>query len=66
MKKNTVSFQGEAGAFSQIAVQQIAGPEAIPVPLPELFVIPQATTKNAAMKRERNTPRIRTFRGFMC
>jgi prephenate dehydratase len=33
MKKNTVSFQGEAGAFSQIAAQQLAGDDATPVPL---------------------------------
>jgi prephenate dehydratase len=33
MKKVTVSFQGEAGAFSQIAAQQLAGPDAVPVPL---------------------------------
>ena len=31
---NTVAFQGELGAFSQIAVRQLAGTEAIPVPLP--------------------------------
>jgi len=30
----TVSFQGEAGAFSQIAARELAGPDAMPVPLP--------------------------------
>jgi prephenate dehydratase len=34
MKKVTASFQGEAGAFSQVAAQQLAGPYAVPVPLP--------------------------------
>ena len=34
MKKATVSFQGEAGAFSQVAALQLAGPDALPVPLP--------------------------------
>jgi prephenate dehydratase len=34
MKKASVSFQGEAGAFSQVAAQQLAGPDAVPVPLP--------------------------------
>ncbi len=33
MKKISVSFQGEAGAFSQVAAQQLAGPDATPVPL---------------------------------
>jgi prephenate dehydratase len=34
MKKITVSFQGEAGAFSQIAAERLAGPDAVPAPLP--------------------------------
>jgi prephenate dehydratase len=34
MKKITVSFQGEPGAFSQVAAHQLAGPDAAPVPLP--------------------------------
>jgi prephenate dehydratase len=34
MKTVTVSFQGEAGAFSQVAAQQLAGADAVPVPLP--------------------------------
>ena len=32
--KRTVSFQGELGAFSQVAARQLAGEECIPVPLP--------------------------------
>jgi prephenate dehydratase len=32
--KRTVSFQGEPGAFSQIAARQLAGENFIPVPLP--------------------------------
>ena len=34
MKKVSVSFQGEPGAFSQIAVLRLAGADAAPVPLP--------------------------------
>src|SRR5215472_7592141 len=34
MKRSTVSFQGEAGAFSQIAARELAGPDATPVPVP--------------------------------
>ena len=34
MKRSTVSFQGEAGAFSQIAARELAGTDATPVPLP--------------------------------
>jgi len=34
MKRSTVSFQGEAGAFSQIAARELAGADATPVPLP--------------------------------
>jgi prephenate dehydratase len=32
--KRTVSFQGELGAFSQIAARHLAGEDAVPVPLP--------------------------------
>jgi len=32
--KHRVSFQGELGAFSQVAVRQLAGEDFIPVPLP--------------------------------
>lgn len=32
--KRRVSFQGEAGAFSQVAASQLAGEDSIPVPLP--------------------------------
>jgi prephenate dehydratase len=32
--KRTVSFQGEPGAFSQVAARQLAGENFIPVPLP--------------------------------
>src|SRR5882757_7966569 len=32
--KRKVSFQGELGAFSQVAAQQLSGPDSIPVPLP--------------------------------
>jgi prephenate dehydratase len=32
--KRTVAFQGELGAFSQVAARQLAGDEAVPVPLP--------------------------------
>ncbi len=32
--KTRVSFQGELGAFSQVAASQLAGPDMIPVPLP--------------------------------
>ncbi len=32
--KRTVSFQGELGAFSQVAARQLAGEECVPVPLP--------------------------------
>ncbi|HZL55851.1 MAG TPA: prephenate dehydratase [Bryobacteraceae bacterium] len=34
MKSRTVSFQGEPGAFSQIAAAELAGSDAVPVPLP--------------------------------
>jgi prephenate dehydratase len=34
IKAHRVSFQGELGAFSQIAARQLGGNEAIPVPLP--------------------------------
>ena len=34
MKRPTVSFQGEAGAFSQIAARELGGANATPVPLP--------------------------------
>jgi len=32
--KRRVAFQGEAGAFSQVAATRLAGEEAVPVPLP--------------------------------
>jgi prephenate dehydratase len=32
--KRSVSFQGELGAFSQVAAQALAGEDAVPVPLP--------------------------------
>src|ERR1700744_1476551 len=41
MKKRRIAFQGELGAFSQVAARQLAGDNCIPVPMPafeELFV----------------------------
>jgi len=32
--RRTVAFQGELGAFSQVAARQLAGEECVPVPLP--------------------------------
>ncbi|MDE3195031.1 MAG: prephenate dehydratase [Acidobacteriota bacterium] len=44
MKKRTVAFQGELGAFSQIAVRQLTGPDSIPVPLPSFQDVFDAVT----------------------
>lgn len=40
--KRTVAFQGELGAFSQVAARQLAGEECVPVPLPAFLDVFEA------------------------